>query len=143
MTASSSFTGRFSRAAVPGTGRVRRNPAGISAPAQCHQSFALRNVDYWITAIGRHASSVRIAPSLEQTERERPLAVIRYPQLRSGLQSFAQRAIRDASQPTFRTSMWTVSFRLQMLDKCSKLWLNLRALRITKIEARARRIELV
>jgi hypothetical protein len=30
-----------------------------------------------------------------------------------------------------------------MLDKCSKLWLNLRALRIIKIEVRARRSELV
>jgi hypothetical protein len=31
----------------------------------------------------------------------RPIADIRKPQLPSGLQSFAQRAVRDASQPIF------------------------------------------
>lgn len=32
---------------------------------------------------------------------KRPIADIRKPQLPSGLQSFAKRAVRDASQPIF------------------------------------------
>jgi len=68
---------RFSQLSAPALGRARRNPAGIRAPAQCHQSFALRSVDYWITAILSTRVLGEDRSSLERTERDRPLPAAR------------------------------------------------------------------